>query len=124
MSRRAYLYFALTFVLGVIVGGVGILLFGWYSGRWHHRPPRTEQIVEYLHRELNLDPAQTQQVRKIVEETGKKFAAIHKQMDTQFDAVRDESREETRKILGPDQLAKFNALVQKWDARMKHHRPH
>lgn len=123
MSRRAYLYFALTFILGVVVGGAGVLLYGWYSGRWHHGPPRPEQLVQYLRKELSLTPTQTDQVRQIVQDTGKKFMAVSKQMEPQFTAVRDESRNEIRKILDPGQLAKFNELVAKWDARAKHHTP-
>ncbi len=123
MTRRAYLYFALTFILGVIVGGAGILLYGWYSGRWHHGPPRPEMVVQYLRKELNLSPSQTDQVRQIFKETGKKFQAIYVKSEPQFTAVRDESRNDIRKILNPQQLAKFNAMVQKWDERMKKHRP-
>jgi Spy/CpxP family protein refolding chaperone len=124
MSRRAYLYFALTFILGVVLGGVGVLMYGWYTGQWHHGPPRPERVVEFLTKELDLSPDQVQQVRQIVQQTGKKFDAIRIQAEPQFTAVRDQSRDQIRKILRPDQLTKFNALVQKWDQRMSKRRPH
>jgi hypothetical protein len=124
MTRRAYLYFALTFILGVIVGGTGILLYGWYSGRWHHSPPRPEQVVQYLRKQLDLNPQQTDEIRQIMKQTGEKFGALHQQMEPQFEAIRDASRDQIRKILQPDQLSKFNAMVERWDSRMKSHRPH
>ena len=36
MTRRAYLYFGATIVLGAILGGVGVYYFFWHTGRIQH----------------------------------------------------------------------------------------
>ena len=120
MSRRAYLYFFLTFILGIVVGSVGTVFYGWYSGRM--RPAsegRERRVVHFLQRELNLTDAQAQQVEHIMQESDEKFRDLHRTVDPQFDAIRDESRDRVRKVLNPDQLAKFNNLVRRFDERRR-----
>lgn len=120
MSRRAYLYFIMTFLLGIVVGSAGTVFYGWYSGLWRHHPSE-KQVVHFLRRELNLTDAQTKQVEQIMRETDEKFKELHGQVDPQFDAIRDESRDRVRKILNPEQLAQFNDLVRRFDERRKRH---
>ena len=118
MTRRAYLYFLLTFILGAIVGWAGTYTFGWYSGRWHHRYSR-QHVVEYLHKQLSLSDAQTDQLKQIMNDMAKKDAALREQLEPQFQAIREESRNRVRQILNSQQLTKFNAMVERWDARSK-----
>lgn len=121
MSRRAYLYFVLTFVLGIVVGSTGTVFYGWYSGMLRHHPSQ-EHVLRFLRRELNLTDAQTQEVEQIMRETDEKFKQLHQQVDPQFDAIRDESHDRVRKILNPEQLAKFNDIARRLDERRKLHR--
>ena len=118
MTRRAYIYFGLTFILGLIVGSLGMLFYGWHGGYWHRRPPKGV-IVRRLTRDLNLTDTQVQQLRQIMEDTSRKFNELRTQVEPQFRAVREESQERTRKILNPDQLEKFNALIRRREERMK-----
>jgi Spy/CpxP family protein refolding chaperone len=126
MSRRAYLYFILTFVLGLIVGSAATIFYGWRAGFGRPRRPDAEHIVRFLKRDLNLDDAQTQKVGQIVRDDQEKMRQLmrqmQQQMDPQFDAVRVEGRDQIRKVLNPDQLAKFNRLVERMEARRKAHR--
>ncbi len=123
MSRRAYLYFVLTFLLGLIVGSAATIFFGWHSGfiRPHH--PDEKRIVQFLKRELSLDEAQTQQVDQIVRDTGEKTKQLQQQTQPQYEAIRAEGRDRIRKILKSEQLAKFNQLVERIDARRRAHHP-
>ncbi len=123
MSRRAYFYFIVVFVLGLVVGSAGTVYYGWHTGRWHHRFDE-HRVVSFLHRELKLSDAQTQQVQQIIEQTGTQFRDLQKQVEPQFDAVREESRDRIRKILNPEQLKRFNELVERFDARRKAHHRH
>ena len=124
MSRRAYLYFILTFLLGLVVGSAATIFFGWRSGLIRHRHPDEKHIVQFLKRDLNLSDSQTKQVEQIVHETGEKFRHLQQQNQPQFEAVRKESEDRIRKVLNPDQLAKFNQLVERINRRRKeHHRP-
>jgi hypothetical protein len=122
MKRRAYVYFALTFLLGLVIGGAGMYSYGWYTGQWHHRFSR-HRVVDYLQHELNLSQDQVQQLQQIMAATDKKESDLHDQIEPQFQAIRDEARAETRKLLNAQQLEKFNAMVKRWDANRKKHGP-
>lgn len=118
MTRRAYLYFVLTFLLGVIVGGAGLFSYAWYSGHWHQSFD-TQHIIRHLTRELKLSDAQVQQLTPIVEDWTKKHAELRSQVAPQFQSLREEFRNRVSQILTPEQLEKFNKLVRRHDERMK-----
>lgn len=122
MSRRAYLYFILTFLLGIVVGSAGTVFYGWYFGR-PHRGFDPQHVVRFLQRELKLTDTQRQQVEQIMQDTDAKYKDLQKEVDPQFDTIRKESRDRVRKILNPDQLAKFDEIVRRFDERRKRHRP-
>jgi len=119
MTRRVYFYFALTFLLGIIIGGFGVYFFAWYSGHWRRGFDR-ERMVNHFKTELNLSDAQVQQLRQILEDTGKKFSDLQKQVEPQFRAVREDADNRIRQVLTPEQTAKFNDLIRKREQR---HRP-
>jgi hypothetical protein len=116
MTRRVYFYFALTFLLGIIIGGFGVYFFAWYSGHWRRGFDR-ERMVSHFKTELNLSDAQVQQLRQILEDTGKKFSDLQKQVEPQFRAVREDADNRIRQILTPEQTAKFNDLIRKREQR-------
>ncbi len=118
MTRRAYLYFALTFVLGIIAGIASLFTYGWYSGRWH-RGFNKERIVRHLTRALDLTDRQVQQVSEILDEYQKSFADLQGQVEPQFAALREKERNRIRQILTPEQLAKYNELVRQIDERRR-----
>jgi Spy/CpxP family protein refolding chaperone len=123
MTRRAYVYFILTFLLGVIVGGAGVLFYGWYGGHWH-RGFEKQRIVRHLSRELKLTDTQVKQLDQIVDDSMKRFRELRKQSEPQFEAVREESNNRIRQILTPEQLTKFNEMLRVVDERMKKGRSH
>jgi hypothetical protein len=116
MKRRFYVYFALTFILGLAIGAAGMYSYGWYTGHWHQRFSR-HRVVDYLQRELSLSQPQTQQLQQIINNMEKKESELRDQVEPQFQAIREETRAETRKILNPQQVEKFNAMVKRWDAK-------
>ncbi len=122
MTRRAYLYFAVTFALGVVVGGCGMFFYAWHTGHWHRQFDK-QQVVRRLTRELNLSEAQLGQVDQIFEDTAKRYSELHKQVDPQFDAIRAHTRDRIRAVLSPEQLAKFNEMVRRSDERRKQRQP-
>lgn len=116
MTRRAYVYFVLTFLLGALVGGVGLFSYAWYAGRWHqHLNP--ERILKHLKRELTLSDAQVQQLTPAVDDWVKKHDDLKAQVDPQFEALQEEFRNRVRQVLNPQQVEKFNSLVRQHDAR-------
>jgi hypothetical protein len=116
MKRRFYVYFALTFILGLVIGAAGMYSYGWYTGHWHQRFSR-HRVVDYLQKELSLSQTQTQQLQQIINNMEKKESELRDQVEPQFQAIREETRDETRKILNPQQVDKFNAMVKRWDAK-------
>ena len=112
MRRRAYLYFTLTFLLGLVLGGLGVFLYGWYGGRWR-RPFDHQRVVQQVTHDLNLNPTQAQELGQIIDESSKRYQALHEQTKPQFDALRQQTDDRIRQILTPEQAAKFNALIEK-----------
>jgi len=118
MSRRAYLYFALTFLLGAIVGGACVYYYTWSTGHWH-RPFNRQNFVRRLKAELNLSDTQVLQLERILDGSTKKFAAAQQQADSQLNAIRQQTRSRIRQLLSPQQTQEFDELVRRWDERMK-----
>jgi len=118
MSRRAYLYFALTFLLGVVVGGASVYYYAWSTGRWH-RPFNRQSFVQRVKSELNLSDTQVPQLEQILEGSTSRFRAAQQQSDAQLNAIRQETRNQIRQILTPEQSQKFDELVRRWDERRR-----
>jgi len=124
MTRRVYLYFVLTIVLGAILGGVGVYYFLWYTGRMQHpRGFNKDHAVAHLKKELNLSDAQVQQLGQIFDESSQKTRDLQKQIDPQFQAIHLETRARIRQILDPDQQKKFDEFVRSIDERRKRRGP-
>jgi Spy/CpxP family protein refolding chaperone len=119
MSRRAYLYFALTFLLGVIVGGASVYYYAWSTGHFH-RPFNRQSFVQRLRNELNLSDSQVPQLEQILEGSTSRFTAAQQQSDAQLNAIRQETRSQIRQILTPEQSQKFDELTRRWDERRRH----
>ena len=118
MKRRAYVYFVLIFVLGIVIGAAGMYSYAWYSGHWHHGFSR-HRVIDYLQKELELSQSQTEQLQQILHNMDQKESEVRDQVAPQFQAIREEARTETRKILNSQQLEKFNKMVKRWDANRK-----
>lgn len=118
MTRRAYFYFVLTFLLGIIVGGAGLFYYGWYSGHWR-REFDQKRIVLHIKRDLNLDDSQVQKLTQIFQESSRKRKELEQKNQPEMDALRKETRDQIRQILNPEQLAKFNEHVRLSNERMK-----
>jgi Spy/CpxP family protein refolding chaperone len=124
MTRRAYLYFTLTIILGAVLGGAGVYYFLWHSGRLQHPGGFNKARAEaHLKKELNLSDAQLQQIDQIFDLSSKKMADLQKQIEPQFQAIRVETRAQIRQILDPDQAKKFDEFVRQIDERRKRHGP-
>lgn len=123
MTRRAYLYFSLTFLLGLLIGAWGMYSYARYSGRWHWKFSQ-ERIIHRLQRELSLSDQQVQQLTAIMDESAKKYADLESEVEPQFAALREERRNRIRQILGPEQLVKFNELVRRSNQRARKHPAH
>jgi Spy/CpxP family protein refolding chaperone len=118
MKGRVYLYFVLTFLLGIIAGGAGLFYYGWHTGHWR-RGFSKQRVVSHLQHELNLSDAQVQQVNQIIDDASQKYRQLRQQVDPQFQALHEDTDNRIRQILNPAQLEKFNALVRERQERTR-----
>ncbi len=119
MTRRVYLYFVATIILGAILGGVGVYYFLWYNGRLQHPASTRIDRVVRLKKVLNLSDAQAQQIGRIFDESAQKVSDLQKQLDPQMQAIHMETRARIRQVLDPDQQRKFDDFVRAIDERRK-----
>ncbi|HMD99485.1 MAG TPA: hypothetical protein VKM93_19425 [Terriglobia bacterium] len=118
MTRRAYLYFALIFVLGVVVGAAGTYYYVWHAGLLH-RTFNRERAVAHLKSDLHLTDAQISQLRQILGDYDRKSSDLQKQVEPQFNTLHEQTRDRIRQILSPEQLRKFNEIARRNDEARK-----
>jgi len=87
---------------------------GW-GGMWGSESH--ERMLEQFSRKLSLNPQQREQVSAILEERRKQMRALHYQVRPQFDSMRAQTRDQIRKVLTPEQAAKYDALEAETDQR-------
>jgi Spy/CpxP family protein refolding chaperone len=121
MTRRAYLYFVITFLIGIVVGGAGLYYYGWSTGQWRH-PWSERAFIHNWDRQLKLTPTERTQFRSICDDTIKKHAAIDAQREPQLQALRLEWRARIRQILDPQQASLFDAIIRRHDEARRHSR--
>jgi Spy/CpxP family protein refolding chaperone len=123
MRTRAAIYLIVVFVLGALAGIGG-------ERYWCHRrlPPnpqaQRQAFIARMQQRLDLTPQQTAQFAALVDETMQRFGALHKQMEPQFEQIRDQQREKIRAILNPQQQQKFDAWMSAFDKRRRLGPPH
>jgi len=124
MTRRVYLYFTMTFILGGVLGGACTYYYLWHTGRLQHAGGFNKAHAEaHLKKDLNLSDAQLQQLDQIFDESSRKMADLQKQLDPQFQAIHMETRANIRKILDADQARKFDEFTRQMDERRKRRGP-
>src|SRR5579871_4221287 len=119
MSRRAYLYFTLTIILGAVIGGAGVYAYLWHSGRLHPPAFNKAHAEAHLKKELNLNDAQLQQIDQIFIQSSQQLSDLQKQVDPQFQAIHLETRAQIRRVLTPDQAARFDVFLKQIDERRR-----
>ncbi len=125
-KTSATLLLVLTFILGGITGAVSFSLYR------HHvndgRPHR--DIVSELAKSLQLDAAQRDEIRRIMDQSRERYRALDQQtkreyeaarlqMRPQYEAIRQETRQQIRQILHEDQKARFEDFLQSMDKQRR-----
>ena len=123
--RKAGVWLALVFALGLAIGGV----FGYNFAHKSYaagkptatlsEPERRAARVADMTKELGLTPEQSQKLDAVLHEAHEEMKAIHEKSDAEVDAVRQKARSEMRAFLTPEQMPKFEAFVKKVDQERK-----
>lgn len=88
-----------------------------FQPHWEKGDPR-QHTMERFGRELNLSAEQQEKVAVIFESKHSEMKALQTEMRPKFEALRDATQTEIRKLLNPDQQKKFDEI----NARMEKHR--
>ena len=113
-----------VFVIGFAAGALALNLYQSLNGSNKKDPRRggTEFLIGKMNEEVGLTGDQQEKIRKILEETSEKYKQIRVEIDPlvkpfepRFNTVRQESRDRIRALLTPDQLPKYEEMVQKHD---------
>jgi Spy/CpxP family protein refolding chaperone len=116
-----------VFLLGALLGGVGMHLWGerTYGGvRMPGMLPPRNQMVSDMTRELQLTPDQQKQLATIIDETRAQVLALYAPLDSQHEQIRQHGRDRVRAILTPEQLPKFEQFIQRIDEKRKKDETH
>ena len=110
-NRRVLLPLLAVFLSGLIVGALG-------AHRLMHQPQsqpsRSKELaLEHLKTELNLPPAQTEQLETILDD----FFTYYHTLQAQLDDVTAMCRQRIMRILKEEQQRKFQKLISQRQAR-------
>ena len=76
-----------------------------------------KQALDHFSSKLSLNAEQRQKVSSVLERQKPKIEALRAECRPRMEAVRNETSSEIRKVLSPEQQAKFDIMQQKWQAR-------
>ena len=126
-QTKARLIVLTIFVIGFTAGALSMNLYDRFSSKAPNNeiPPHgPTYLLTKMDNKLDLSEEQKQEIKTILEETNQKYIEIRrdlqprvKEYEPRFDAVRQQSRERIRAVLKPDQLPKYEEMVQESDRR-------
>ena len=134
MNRKAFFLVVLVFLLGATTGAIGYYVANQsiiaQSRAQEHPKSRRQQAIERITTEVGLTAEQQQKLAVILDESSRKqkatYDTIRPQVDAlretirpQMDAIRLEGRQNIRGILAPEQLPRFEDLLQRLDQERK-----
>jgi hypothetical protein len=112
---------AVIFLLGGLVGGVTNHLWGERVWGMRNDTPvvATGHLAVDLTQELQLTPDQQKQLNAIMTDTQSKWRVLYAPLEGQRAAIREQSHDQMRTILTPDQKPKFDAFMRRLDEQRK-----
>ena len=119
-SWKVVLYATLIFVAGLFTG----VLAGPHLFRTFLRPPTpaemSRHILGRLQSRLSLTPAQTAQIKPLIEQTASDIDAIREATTKQISDRIAEAHSKTATFLTPEQKAKLDQMAAERRERMRH----
>ncbi|HJQ26265.1 MAG TPA: hypothetical protein VKA60_20295 [Blastocatellia bacterium] len=124
-QAKARLVIVAVFVIGFAAGALSLNLYQRLtSSRSTPVDPhdRAGVIIQRMDEKVSLSDAQKTQIRQILENSREKYGEIRKEIDPlmkkyepQFDAVRQQTRNEIRAVLNDEQLPKVEEMFREQD---------
>ena len=124
-QQKARLIVVSVFVIGFAAGALSLNLYQRLTSSGSEKVDprdRTGVFIKKMNDKMKLTADQETRIREILDNTGHKFFEIRKKMEPcmkdfepQFDAVRQQGREEIRAVLTEKQLPAFQEMVDEQD---------
>ena len=111
-------------VISLLIGFAGGMIFGQWTAhesrhsRWKSGNIR-QHMLEKFSRELHLNEEQKTKAAAIFDAKHPQMAAIQSEMKPKFEALRQSTQAELRKILEPGQQKKFDEMNAEMEKRWK-----
>ena len=80
-------------------------------------PKQYARILDHLSSKLRLKPDQRARVADILETNRKTMTQLHDEVHPKFEAIRNATDDDIRKVLDPDQQQKFDRMRAEWNER-------
>ncbi len=105
-------------MVSFLLGAVGTAVYDSialdsHTGKKRGRSSRG--MVVKLSRELELAPEQKERLERILEESRQQMMALSRSMKPKYRQIKLETREQIRGILSPEQVERFNKMMQERD---------
>jgi len=118
----AALILILTFVMGGIAGGVTHHVYQNHiaaSSTKSPSQPSSQRITGVMGTYLDLDDQQKEELKTIISLSRDRYRALSQQFRPQYEVIRNETRQQIRNMLRPDQRARFEEFLRDMDQRHK-----
>lgn len=120
-SKAAFLVLA-VFLLGIVLGGLGIHLLGSRVAagtKTGPMPSTSSEVVQQLDAKCALSAEQQKDIRAIMDDVMGQYRSIYEPIRPQIEEVRQAGRQRIRRVLRPDQLPKFEDYLRQMDEERK-----
>lgn len=110
-----------AFLAGILIGGALMLspMRRQIVPRWPDNNPPHKRMLHAMNKRLNLDRAQMNSIATIFEQKREKIDAIMAESRPKLAEIRNETRQEIRKLLKPEQIEKFEEMDAQMEARFR-----
>lgn len=116
--HQIFISLLIGFFLGAGAGHFKHMCFG-----KPHRPGEMKEfMIKKLSKDLHLNEGQKTKVSAIFDLKQPQMMALHEQMRPQFEALRNSTNDEIRKVLNPDQISKFEQINAEMEKRFNEFR--
>lgn len=128
-QAKARLVIAAVFVIGFAAGALSLNLYQKFTSNAPEKVDSHDRVGVFIQRideKVGLSGAQKTQIRQILDNSREKYAEIHKETDPlmkklepQFDALRQQTRNEIRAVLTDSQLPKVEEMFKEQDRKQQ-----
>jgi hypothetical protein len=121
MRWKASVLVLAVFLLGMLVGGLGVHVMGSKAAPPPSPalPSTSDEVVKQLDVRCSLTADQQKQIQAIMEDVMSDYRRIYEPIRPQIEEVRQAGRQRIRGVLRPEQLPKFEEYLRWMDEEKK-----